>query len=35
VEQHSEALDVRAGAFDDADDPYDPSEFISEDDDEL
>ena len=33
--EHSDALDVRADAFDDADDPYDPSEFISEDDDEL
>jgi hypothetical protein len=33
VEQHSEALDVEADAFDD-DDPYDPMEF-AEPDDEL
>ena len=31
VEQHSEALDVGEDAFD-ADDPYDPTEFIDEDD---
>ena len=33
LEQHPEALDVEADAFDDADDdPYDPTEFIDEDD---
>ena len=33
AEQHSEALDVGRDAFDDADDePYDPTEFIDEDD---
>ena len=33
VEQHPEALDVGADAFDDADDDaYDPTEFIDEDD---
>ena len=33
LEQHSEALDVGTGSFDDADDdPYDPTEFIDEDD---
>jgi len=32
LEQHSEALDVGAASFDDADDPYDPMEFIDEDD---
>ncbi len=36
LEQHSEALDVGRDGFDDADDdPYDPTEFIDEDDDEL
>ena len=33
LEQHSEALDVGTDSFDDADDdPYDPTEFIDEDD---
>ena len=33
LEQHPEALDVEADSFDDADDdPYDPTEFIDEDD---
>ena len=33
LEQHQEALDVGTDAFDDADDdPYDPTEFIDEDD---
>ena len=33
VEQHSEALDVGTDSFDDADDePFDPTEFIDEDD---
>ena len=33
LEQHPEALDVGADAFDDADDePYDPTEFIDDDD---
>jgi hypothetical protein len=32
VEQHSEALDVGADAFDEADDACDPTEFIDEDD---
>ena len=32
LEQHPEALDVEADAFDDTDDPYDPTEFIDEDD---
>ena len=33
LEQHSEALDVGTNSFDDADDePYDPTEFIDEDD---
>ena len=31
LEQHPEALDVGMGSFDD-DDPYDPTEFIDEDD---
>jgi hypothetical protein len=32
-EQYSEALDVGVDSFDDADDdPYDPTEFIDEDD---
>jgi hypothetical protein len=31
LEQHPEALDVGADSFDD-DDPYDPTEFIDEDD---
>jgi hypothetical protein len=36
AEQHSEVLDVGEGAFDDADDePYDPTEFIGDDDDEF
>ena len=35
VEQHQEALDVGTDSFDDADDePYDPTEFIDEDDDD-
>ena len=33
-EQHSEALDVEADAFD-ADDPYDPTEFTDDEDDEF
>ena len=33
LEQHSEALDVGTDSFDDADDdPYDPTEFIDDDD---
>ena len=34
-EQHAESLDVGTDSFDDADadDPYDPTEFIDEDDD--
>ena len=33
VEQHPEALDVGEDSFDDADDdPYDPTEFIDEED---
>jgi hypothetical protein len=32
LERHSEALDVGADAFDDADDPHDPMEFAEEDD---
>ena len=33
LEQHSEALDVGEDSFDDADDePFDPTEFIDEDD---
>ena len=33
VEQHSEALDVDKDSFDDADDePFDPTEFIDDDD---
>ena len=33
LEQHSEALDVGTDSFDDADDdPFDPTEFIDEDD---
>ena len=33
LEQHPEALDVGEDAFDDADDhPYDPTEFIDDDD---
>ena len=35
LEQHPEALDVEADAFDDADDGYDPTEFIDDDDDEF
>jgi hypothetical protein len=32
LEQHPEALDVGADSFDDADDdPYDPTEFIDDD----
>ena len=35
-EQHQEALDVGTGSFDEADDePFDPTEFIDEDDDEF
>ena len=36
-EQHSEALDVGTDSFDDDDDddPYDPTEFIDDDDDEF
>ena len=33
LEQHQEALDVGTDSFDDADDePFDPTEFIDEDD---
>jgi hypothetical protein len=32
AEQHPEALDVGADAYGDADDAYDPTEFIEEDD---
>ena len=32
MEQHSEALDVGEDGFDDADDPYDPTEFAEADD---
>ena len=32
LEQHSEALDVGEDAFDDDDHPYDPTEFIDDDD---
>jgi hypothetical protein len=32
VEQHSEALDAETDAFDDNEEPYDPTEFIDEDD---
>jgi hypothetical protein len=32
AEQHSEVLDVEEGAFDDDDEPFDPTEFIDEDD---
>ena len=36
LEQHPEALDVGADSFDDADDdPYDPTEFIDDEDDEF
>jgi hypothetical protein len=36
LEQHSEALDVGRNSFDDADDdPFDPTEFIDDDDDEF
>ena len=37
LEQHPEALDVEADSFDDDDDddPYDPTEFIDDDDDEF
>ena len=36
LEQHPEALDVGEDGFDDADDdPYDPTEFIDDDDDEF
>src|SRR6476620_6780250 len=36
AEQHQEALDVGTGSFDEADDePFDPTEFIDEDDDEF
>ena len=36
LEQHPEALDVVEDGFDDADDdPFDPTEFIDEDDDEF
>jgi hypothetical protein len=34
LEQHPEALDAETGAFDDDEEPYDPTEF-AEDDDEL
>src|SRR6476660_8069555 len=32
AEQHSDVLDVEEGAFDDDDEPFDPTEFIDEDD---
>ena len=32
LEQHPEALDVGEDGFDDDDDPFDPTEFIDEDD---
>ena len=32
LEQHPKAFDVGADAFDEADDAYDPTEFIDEDD---
>ena len=36
LEQHPEALDVGTDSFDDADDePFDPTEFIDDDDDEF
>ena len=36
AEQHPEVLDVGEGAFDDDDDePYDPTEFIDDEDDEF
>ena len=36
AEQHQEALNVGTDSFDDADDePFDPTEFIDEDDDEF
>ena len=35
LEQHPAALDVGMDSFDDDDDPYDPTEFIDEDDDEF
>ena len=35
LEQHPEALDVGMDSFDDDDDPYDPTEFIDEDDEEF
>ena len=35
LEQHQEALSVGEDAFDDDDDPFDPTEFIDEDDDEF
>ncbi len=34
-EQHPEALDVGTDSFDDDDEPFDPTEFIDEDDDEF
>ena len=34
LEQHQEALDVGTDSFDD-DEPYDPTEFIDDDDDEF
>ena len=35
LEQHPKALDVGEGAFDDDDEPFDPTEFIDDDDDEF
>ena len=35
LEQHQKALSVGRDSFDDADDAYDPTEFIDEDDDEF
>ena len=32
LEQHPEALDVEEDSFDDDDEPFDPTEFIEEDD---
>jgi hypothetical protein len=34
-EKHPEALDVGTDSFDDDDEPYDPTEFIDEDDGEF
>jgi hypothetical protein len=34
LEEDSQSLDIEADAFDDSDDPYDPTKFIDEDDDD-